>query len=84
MKYVLLAVVLLVAVWWLRGKVARLRDAQDESPAEGSKPAAKTRRSVEAMVACARCGVHVGFSEVVRGRHGSYCSEEHRRAAEPG
>jgi uncharacterized protein len=79
MKYLLVAVVVLVAIWWLRAKIS----AQDRSD---NKPPTSPRKNfagpAEAMLACRHCGVHVAASECVTGRLGSYCSEPHRLADE--
>lgn len=78
MKYLLVAVVVLVAIWWLRAKLSG-----DDRP--GKRGGARTASQVkpEAMLACHHCGVHVAASEAVSGRLGSYCGEPHRRADEP-
>jgi uncharacterized protein len=57
------------AVYWLLRRPSR-RDADTGRPA-APRP--------EAMIACARCGLHVPRSESVEaaGRH--YCCAEHRR-----
>lgn len=70
MKYLLIAVVVLVVLWLARGRSRR------EPP-----PAAPPRRPVDpqAMVRCAHCGVHLPAQDALSGARGSYCSAEHRR-----
>ncbi len=77
MKYVLIALVV-VLVWWL---LLRAR------PSRGSGPDARGRAesrpdAPEAMVACAHCGVHLPRGDALPGRGGVFCSEAHRAAHE--
>jgi uncharacterized protein len=67
-KLILLAFVVLVVYWVMRG-YRRSLDRKDA----GEPPA------LESMVRCAQCGVHVPRSESVEGDGAFYCSEEHRR-----
>lgn len=84
MKYLVLAVVVLVAVWWLRAKVSR-SESHETNHADRDRASARKQadRAIEAMVACAHCGVHVAASEAVQGHQGLYCGEAHRALAEP-
>lgn len=67
-KLILLALVVLVVYWVMRGYRRSLdRRDEDEAPA------------LESMVRCARCGVHVPRSESFEGDGAVFCSEEHRR-----
>jgi uncharacterized protein len=71
MKYVLLAVILLVAFSiWNRSRSSRT-DAPDQKPTTPAQP--------QPMLACLQCGVHMPEQEAVRGRRGAYCSDAHRR-----
>lgn len=65
----LFLVLIAFAVYWLLRSL-RSKDAADRPPAP---------RSPEAMVSCARCGLHIPRSESIEaaGRH--YCCQEHRR-----
>ncbi|GKT24007.1 PP0621 family protein [Acidovorax sp. SUPP3334] len=67
MKYLVLLVVLVIAfgVWRSRRAVP---------------PPAATRPALpQAMVSCARCGVHIPRSEALSDGGPSYCSPEHQR-----
>lgn len=75
MKALLLLVVLAFGIWlWRSGRKARA--AEPITP-----PPPKPLAAVE-MVACAHCGVHCALPDSIEGRHGRYCSSEHRRLAE--
>ncbi len=74
MKFLLLLVVVLVAVWaWRSGRLA------DTAPKQ--KPPT-TPPSPQDMVSCAQCGVHVPQADAIAGRNGPYCCVEHRQRAE--
>lgn len=64
-----------IVVWVLRAKKT-LSGLQD-SRLDGDRD---TLESIEPMVRCAHCGIHLPASESVTGTAGrSYCSEEHHR-----
>ncbi|MDA8444513.1 PP0621 family protein [Paracidovorax valerianellae] len=67
MKYLVLLVVLVIAfgVWRSRRAVP---------PQTAARPALP-----QAMVSCARCGVHIPRSEALTDGGPSYCSPEHQR-----
>jgi len=67
MKYLVLLVVLVIAfgVWRSRRAVP---------PRAAARPALP-----QAMVSCARCGVHIPRSEALTDGGPSYCSPEHQR-----
>jgi uncharacterized protein len=44
------------------------------------RPSARPRESVQEMVRCAHCGVHVPRSEAVFEESTPFCSDEHRGA----
>lgn len=70
LKYLLLAIVIYVA--W------RIWQARQRADAAAAAP----EPAVEAMVACARCGVHLPVSEaLVAGDGRAYCCAAHRDAA---
>ncbi|MDO8904171.1 PP0621 family protein [Hydrogenophaga sp.] len=80
MKYLLVLAVILVAIYIWRNN--RLRSDDD-------KPARKAPRSNKlapptVMVACRHCGTHLPEAEAVKGRQGTYCSDEHLRLGERG
>jgi len=82
MKLLIWAVIaFLVLAWVMRSKKAQghaadnLRKAQ--GPGRSSQP--------EAILQCARCGLHVPVSEAVTHAPGIvFCSDEHRRQTYPG
>ncbi|HMN94508.1 MAG TPA: PP0621 family protein [Hydrogenophaga sp.] len=74
MKYLLVLLVVLVAFWiWRNNRVGR---DTPEPPARAPQPGPKPPL---AMVACRHCGMHLPEGEALVGRHGHYCSDEHRR-----
>ena len=74
MKFLIVLLVLLFGVWlWRRGR-ARQQPSQFQ----------RAGKAAQAMVDCARCGVHVPQVVAVPGRSGIYCCEAHRREAEGG
>lgn len=76
MKYLLVLAVLMVAFWiWRNNRLG----SRDETPPPARPPAL---RKPTVMVACLACGTHLPQSEAVMGRHGAYCSPEHRALGE--
>lgn len=76
MKYLLVLAVLMVAFWiWRHNRLG-----SDKAPPPAPKPPALRKPTV--MVACLACGTHLPQSEAVMGRHGAYCSPEHRALGE--
>lgn len=75
LRYLFLFLVLLAAVWWIRGALARFGRGADEAPPARRRPAAP-----EHMLECTHCGVIVPESEGVREAERFYCCAEHRRA----
>ena len=74
MRLVLLLAAVLLAIWaWRSGR----GDAADKQVKR--KPAPPP---LQDMGRCQHCGVHFPQAEAVRGKAGSYCSPEHRQAAE--
>ena len=71
-KLVILAIAIAAALWLLRG--FRKRSKDDVSPS--APPEA------EAMVRCARCGVHLPRGEALMSRQRFFCSAEHERESD--
>ena len=72
MKYLLVLAVLLVAFWiWRNNRVERKPPSPPPRPPGPLPPVT--------MVECRHCGMHLPEGEALVGRHGHYCSEEHRR-----
>lgn len=69
-KFVLLAIAVAAALWLLRG--VRRRKADDDAGAAAP-------RDAEAMVRCARCGVHLPRGESVAAAGRYFCSPRHQR-----
>ncbi len=72
MKFLLVLLLVLVGAWmWRSGRQAR---AIRKKPAPKSAP--------QDMVSCAHCGVHIPHAELVQGRDGVYCCQDHRLQSE--
>jgi uncharacterized protein len=70
---ILVAVVVGLAMWLLKGRRTGAPPARRSEGAAGTQPAA--------MVACAHCGVHLPKPEATFDAEGrSYCGEAHRVA----
>jgi uncharacterized protein len=81
MKFLLLLLVSLLAVWlWRSGRTAEPREKRPPGP---TRPTA-AKATPQDMVRCAHCGLHLPLSEAVASTSAHYCSTEHRRLAEPG
>jgi uncharacterized protein len=81
-KILLLAALVVVAVFWLRYKLAReVAKTKTPDPAKSADSAGEhpKTRAMDQMVQCAWCGVHLPASEALSLADGRlYCSEEHR------
>lgn len=75
MKFLVVALAVLVLLWLLFGRSRRPRR---DSPPGGR--AARTPAVSEGMVACAHCGVHVPLSEALQRDGLHYCGAAHRDA----
>lgn len=73
MKYLLLALVVLVGLWVLRRAAQRQRRVPPPPPP----PAA-----IEDIVRCEVCGLNLPRSEALPGRGGHFCGDAHRREFE--
>lgn len=77
MKYLLVFAVVVVAFWfWRQGRGVE----QDREASTKRRP--KPLPAPTTMVACLQCGTHLPDTEVVRGRQGAYCCDDHRRLSE--
>lgn len=76
MKFLLLLAVFGIALWIWRS--SRARSAGTPKPTK-----AATAKAPQEMLACSVCGTHVPKPDALPGRLGVYCSEAHRRSAEP-
>lgn len=85
----LLSWVLLIALAWLvfkmlvigQRKLARARRAPPASGAESpAPPRGGDPERIEAIVACAHCGVHVPVSQSIDAAGRAFCCAEHRDA----
>jgi uncharacterized protein len=85
MKLIILIVVVLAVIVWLqrlKKNLGRDRSAPGESTFDHGPAASPASASpqVEAMVACAHCGMHFPASEALADASGAvFCSAEHRR-----
>ena len=71
MKYLVLLMVLMVAIWWIK------RHRQPQDPVQKS-----MAPEPQPMVACAHCGLHLPLTEAVATGKAYYCSPSHRALAE--
>ena len=67
MKYLILLVMALGAIWWLR----------QQRPQDKINPKDKPP-GPQIMVTCAHCGAHLPSEDALGGQLGMYCSEAHR------
>lgn len=75
MKALLLLVVILAGVWLWRSRAAPLAPPTKPSSPLDTKPP-------QEMVMCAHCGMHIPGNEVVTGKQGVYCSQDHLHQSE--
>ncbi|MBA2676345.1 MAG: hypothetical protein H0U68_22055 [Ramlibacter sp.] len=77
MKYLLiLALAVVVYMWWRNGRIAQARPRPGAAPRAGSP---------QDMVCCPVCSVHLPRGDAVAGGDGRlYCSQEHRLRAPGG
>ncbi len=70
LRYLILALLVVLVVWWLLGR-SRKHAASDRASA-GQAPVSFT--------VCAHCGVHLPANEALLDGRLAYCSEAHRLA----
>ncbi len=74
MKYLLVALVVMIAIGIWRNNRRKADDAPPPPPRRSK------QRQVEQMVTCAHCGLHLPASDAVASKEQlHYCSKEHRR-----
>jgi uncharacterized protein len=71
MKYLVLLLIVVAGIWWIR---------QQRKP--NHRPPHDPHTGPQTMVPCAHCGTHVPEGDAIHGRHGVYCSEQHRQRQE--
>ena len=85
MKFILVLVVLLGAVWlWRRNRAEDAREEAREEALEAARkraqPPTQSPPAVQApaeMVSCGHCGLHLPASDAVVGARGHYCCTDH-------
>lgn len=83
MRFIIVAAAIGLIVFWLF-RAARGTGSRPDLPKEGPKADRVRDRSgtVQDMVACAHCGLHLPKTESISGRSAVFCSAEHKRLAE--
>jgi len=76
MKYLVVAAVIAIVVFWLLRTGREKPRRTPEQPARRD-PAAST--APETMIGCAECGTFVPASEAIMLGNQAFCCEEHRR-----
>ena len=74
MKFLLVLVVVLAAVWLWRSNRRPDQKLRRQQPKAAPEPLD--------MVRCALCSVHVPAADAVQGKQGSYCNADHLHRAE--
>ncbi len=74
MKYLLVALVVMIAIGIWRNNRRKAEEAPPPPPRRSK------QRQVEQMVTCAHCGLHLPASDAVTSKEQlHYCCKEHRR-----
>jgi len=77
-RFIVLLVIALGVFWWLRSRAeARHHHAPQSSSRSSGARAKPAEKQAEAMVQCARCGVHLPRSEAIAWRGLHYCRRSH-------
>lgn len=79
MKFLLVFAVLLIGYFVWRSS----RISHKQPPPKPAPPKAKDKVRALEMVQCAVCGLHCPKTDSVAGKHGVYCTAQHRQQAEP-
>lgn len=74
MKYLIVVLVVVVVAWLL------LRGAKRVPPPQPRAKAPAAPASLQAMLQCDHCGVHMPRAEALLDERGAFCSEAHRLA----
>ena len=78
MKYILVAVVVMVGFWlWRQGRREEMCSRNRSAPAAKAPPAVGPPK---ATVRCSHCGLHLPATDAIAGPGGVYCRPAHRRA----
>jgi len=80
MKFLLLFAVLLIGFFVWRSNRVGHKPPPAAGPAPGKRPGGAT--AIE-MIECDVCGLHCPKTDSVTGKHGVYCTAQHRSQAEP-
>lgn len=82
MKFLLVFFVVLVGFWIWRSNRANERLDERRSERESDKQVHGSTEDAVDMVGCDLCGLHCPRTDLVVGRKGVYCSQQHRNQAE--
>lgn len=74
MKFLLLAVIIALVIWFARRGRGRVQPPN--TPKAPTAPDAAD--APQRMVACVQCGMHLPSAEALPGRGGVFCGEAHR------
>jgi len=74
MRFVVLILLLVLAVWLIRRALAASRNKENREGARGQASSAGGD-----LVRCARCGVHLPRAEALLAGGDTFCGEEHAR-----
>lgn len=78
MKIFLVLALVLVGVWLFRAS----RKSARQKTGQGARPVDKPAPMALDMVRCGQCDTHLPEADAIAGKHGHYCSAEHRQQAE--
>ncbi len=83
MRFIIIAAAIALIAFWVF-RAARGSSSSEQLPKEDQKPGQfpKSADSVQEMVSCAQCGLHLPKAEAVTGKRALYCTLEHQRQAE--
>ena len=77
MKFLILLIAMVVLVGMLSASLRRLKGPKNKPP---DAPPPGRSKDVQAMRACAHCGVHMPAQDMVMDGERAYCSAAHRSA----